>query len=119
MTRHRFMHPELAMPEGPDRDRLVALRSLATCIVIRATVGQVPRGRLRAGHLGSCRSETYRRRPRSRRSPAHLKGAAMAHLLSIAFFFGLLVALAVILELVVRPNWATIVAALRGRPPRG
>ena len=41
----------------------------------------------------------------------------MAHLLSIAFFFGLLVALAAILELTLKAHWAAIVAALRGVPP--
>jgi hypothetical protein len=38
------------------------------------------------------------------------------HLLSIVFFYGLLVALAVILELTVRAHWPAIVAALRGAP---
>ena len=38
----------------------------------------------------------------------------MTHLLAIAFFAGLLVVLAVILEQLVKANWAQIVAALRG-----
>lgn len=39
----------------------------------------------------------------------------IGHLLSILFFLGLLVALAVILEhVIVRPSWPAIVAALRG-----
>lgn len=38
----------------------------------------------------------------------------VAHALSILFWFGLLVALGAVLELVVRRNWAAIVAALRG-----
>lgn len=40
----------------------------------------------------------------------------MTHALSILFWFGLLVALGAILELTIRPNWAAIVAALRGEP---
>ena len=39
----------------------------------------------------------------------------MAHLVSIVFFFGLLVALAAILEFTFKAHWAAIVAALRGR----
>ncbi len=38
----------------------------------------------------------------------------MVHLLSIAFFFGLLVVLAAILEFTLRTHGAAIVAALRG-----
>ena len=41
----------------------------------------------------------------------------MAHLLSIVFFFGLLVALAFILEVTLKAHWAAVVAALRGVPP--
>ena len=40
----------------------------------------------------------------------------MGHLLSIVFFFGLLAALAVVLEFTLREHWAAIVAALRGVP---
>lgn len=36
--------PEIGMPEGPERDRLMALRSLRDCGVIRVTIGHVPRG---------------------------------------------------------------------------
>jgi hypothetical protein len=36
--------PELAMPDGPDRDRLLALRALQNCGVIRVKIGKVPRG---------------------------------------------------------------------------
>lgn len=38
----------------------------------------------------------------------------MAHSLSVLFFFGLLVALATVLELTIRSNWAAIKAALKG-----
>ena len=38
----------------------------------------------------------------------------MGQLLSIVFFFGLLVALAVLLEHIFRSNWAAIAGALRG-----
>lgn len=38
----------------------------------------------------------------------------MAQLLAIAFFTGLLIALAVILEQIVKAHWTEIVAALRG-----
>ena len=38
----------------------------------------------------------------------------MAHLLAIAFFAGLLVVLAVILEQLVKGSWAQIVGALKG-----
>ena len=41
----------------------------------------------------------------------------MAHWLSIAFFLGLLVALALVLEFTLKAHWAAIVAALRGVPP--
>ena len=41
----------------------------------------------------------------------------MAHLATIVFFSGLLLALALILELIVKANWAEIVAAFRGVPP--
>ena len=41
---------------------------------------------------------------------------AVAHLLAIMFFSGLLVALAVILEQLVKGHWTEIVAALRGAP---
>jgi hypothetical protein len=41
----------------------------------------------------------------------------MAHVLSVVFFYGLLIALAVILELTLRAHWPAIVAALRGSPP--
>jgi len=41
----------------------------------------------------------------------------VTHWISIAFFLGLLVALAVILELTVKAHWAAIVAALRGVAP--
>ena len=40
----------------------------------------------------------------------------MAHFAAILFFSGLLVALAVILDLMVKADWAEIVAALRGQP---
>jgi len=40
----------------------------------------------------------------------------VGHLLSIVFFFGLLAALAVVLEFTLREHWAAIVAALRGVP---
>lgn len=46
----------------------------------------------------------------------------MAHLASSAFFLGLLVVLATVLELTIRAHWAMIVAALRrvlAPPPRG
>jgi len=36
--------PELALPEGPARDRATALRALRNCGVIRVTIGAVPRG---------------------------------------------------------------------------
>lgn len=42
----------------------------------------------------------------------------MAHLVAIAFFAGLLVALAVILEEIVKSHWTDIVAALKGAPVR-
>jgi hypothetical protein len=38
----------------------------------------------------------------------------VAQLLSSLFFFGLLIALAVILEVTVKAHWAAICAALRG-----
>ena len=41
----------------------------------------------------------------------------MTHWLSIAFFLGLLVALALVLEFTLKAHWAAIVAALRGVPP--
>ena len=40
----------------------------------------------------------------------------MAHLLAIAFFAGLLVALAAILDQIVEAHWAEIAGALRGMP---
>ena len=40
----------------------------------------------------------------------------MTHSAAILFFSGLLVALAVLLELTVKAYWAEIVAALRGQP---
>lgn len=40
----------------------------------------------------------------------------MTHALSIAFFFGLLLALVVLLEITFRSHWAAISAALRGAP---
>jgi hypothetical protein len=45
---------------------------------------------------------------------------AVAHLLSIVFFFGLLVGLGMILEFTLRAHWAAVIAALRGvsAPPR-
>jgi hypothetical protein len=41
----------------------------------------------------------------------------LAHFAAILFFTGLLIALALVLDLTVRANWAEIVAALRGVPP--
>ena len=41
----------------------------------------------------------------------------MAHSASILFFTGLLIALAFVLDLIVRAHWVEIVAALRGVPP--
>lgn len=41
----------------------------------------------------------------------------MAHLAAILFFLGLLAALGVILEMIVKANWAEISAAFRGVPP--
>lgn len=41
----------------------------------------------------------------------------MAHLVSILFFSGVLVALAVILEITVKAHWQSMVAALRSQPP--
>ena len=47
----------------------------------------------------------------------------MAHLATILFFSGLLIALAVLIEMIVKANWAEIVAALKGveleRLPQG
>jgi hypothetical protein len=55
--------PEIGMPEGMERDRLMALRSLRDCGVIRVAVGRVSRGyrilqkdghlSAKAGRLGS------------------------------------------------------------------
>jgi hypothetical protein len=36
--------PEIGMPDSPERDRLMALRSLRDCGVIRVQIGKVPRG---------------------------------------------------------------------------
>lgn len=36
--------PELAMEEGPERDRRSALRAMRNCGVIRVQIGAVPRG---------------------------------------------------------------------------
>lgn len=50
--------PELGMPEGHDRARLCALRSLVNCGVVRVTFGSVPLGfRLlqMQGHLSTKR----------------------------------------------------------------
>ncbi len=41
----------------------------------------------------------------------------MAHLATILFFSGLLIGLALLLELIVKANWAEIVAALKGVEP--
>jgi len=41
----------------------------------------------------------------------------VAHTLSIIFFFGLVVALATILEFTLKAHWAAVAAALRGVPP--
>ena len=41
----------------------------------------------------------------------------MTHWLSIAFFLGLLIALALVLELTLKAHWAAIRAALRAVPP--
>jgi len=40
----------------------------------------------------------------------------MAHLLAIAFFSGLLIALGMVLEFILRAEWAAICVALRGAP---
>jgi len=45
------------------------------------------------------------------------RGKAVAYLLSILFFTGLLIALATVLETLVRSNWAAISAALRAERP--
>ena len=42
---------------------------------------------------------------------------AMAHLATILFFSTLLIGLGVVLELIVKANWAEIVAALKGVEP--
>ncbi|MGE3395338.1 MAG: hypothetical protein AB7H79_00370, partial [Sphingomonas sp.] len=47
-----------------------------------------------------------------------IRGKAVAHLLAIGFFAGLLVLLAVILEQIVKAHWAEIVAALKGEAIR-
>ena len=49
-------------------------------------------------------------------NPRQEGAKAMAHLAAILFFSGLLVALGLILELIVKANWAEIVAALKGVP---
>ena len=41
----------------------------------------------------------------------------MVYLASVLFFSALLIALAVVLEAIVRANWVEIVAALKGVPP--
>ena len=41
----------------------------------------------------------------------------MAHLVAILFFSGVLVALAVILEITVKAHWQAVVAALRYQAP--
>ena len=43
---------------------------------------------------------------------------AVAHLLTIGFFMGLLVALAILLEQMVKAHWAEIIGALRGEAVR-
>ena len=40
----------------------------------------------------------------------------MVHLISIGFFAGLLVGLALLLQLILRDNWQDMVAAFMGRP---
>lgn len=45
------------------------------------------------------------------------RGKAVAYLLSIIFFTGLLIALATLLETLIRSNWAAISVALRVAPP--
>ena len=47
-----------------------------------------------------------------------IRGKAVAHLLAIGFFAGLLVMLAVILEQMVKAHWAEIVSALQGEALR-
>ena len=42
---------------------------------------------------------------------------AVAHLVAMLFFSGVLVALAVILEITLKSHWQAIVAALRNEPP--
>lgn len=46
-----------------------------------------------------------------------IRGKTVAHLLSNIFFFGLLVALAVIVEVTLKAHWAAVVSALRAVPP--
>lgn len=48
--------------------------------------------------------------------PLEQKGKAVAHLVSILFFSGLLVALGLTLELTIKASRAEIVAAFRGLP---
>jgi hypothetical protein len=42
----------------------------------------------------------------------------VAHLVAIAFFAGLLVVLAVVLEQIVKAHWGEIASALKGAPVR-
>lgn len=48
--------PEIGLPPGPQRDRLMALRALRNCVVIRVQIGKVPPGFVILQKEGSMRA---------------------------------------------------------------